>query len=124
MEIREISGAGKPFIEAYGPGRFTIGDRVINGALLVLPDRWVPLDVAGFDHLDEDILTAIKPLMDGLDILLIGTGASMALVPGYVREWALEAHMSIDPMDSGAAARTFNVLLSEERRVAALLFPV
>ncbi|KAB2883611.1 MAG: hypothetical protein F9K34_11310 [Albidovulum sp.] len=117
MRLTEISfGQARP-IDGYGPGFFRIGGEVLHGAVLVTAGGariW-----GGFDE------TAPLLALEGeVDVLLLGTGASIAHPPADLRA-ALEARgIGVEPMASPAAARTYNVLLSEGRRIAAALLPV
>ena len=111
-------------IQSYGPGRFRISNVVYEHAVLVMPGRtlrWV-LDGAG-----AITATSLAPLREGgirAEILLIGCGVRAAAVPDETRRWLREAGIVADAMDTGAACRTYGVLLAEGRRVAAALMPV
>ena len=61
---------------------------------------------------------------EGIDALLVGTGANLRPLPRETREKLKAAGISADPMSTGAAVRTFNILLAEERAVAAALIAV
>ena len=63
-------------------------------------------------------------LADDLDIVLIGCGERMRFLSDDVKQAFEQKGVGIDPMDTGAACRTFNILAIEERRVAAALFAV
>lgn len=117
MHLTEIDyGRARP-IDGYGPGFFRIGGEVHRGPLLVTADTVRPW--GGFE--DHATLTA---LLGQIDVLFLGTGAEIAPVPGPLRTLLEEAGIGAEPMASATACRTFNVLLSEGRRVAAALIPV
>jgi len=59
-----------------------------------------------------------------VEVLLIGCGPRMVLLPSALRRQIREAGIGMDAMDTGAACRTYNVLISEGRRAAAALIPV
>ena len=117
MQLTEISfGEARP-IDGYGPGFFRVGGEVFEGHVLCLPDGvrlW-----GGFDA--PEALTA---LAGALDVLLIGTGAEIAPPPAPLRRALEAAGVAPEPMASPSAARTYNVLLSEGRRVGAALLTV
>jgi len=117
MQLNEIIFDKAMPIEGYGPGFFRVGGRVIQGAVLALPNsaqKWGGLD-------DIDALLAVA---DQVDVIFLGTGAEIAHAPDAMRE-ALEEHgIGLEVMASAAACRTYNILLSEGRRVAAALVPV
>ena len=111
-------------IDGYGDGGFRVKGRRFEGAILIMEHGVWPLTVTEDGQIDP----AIADILDGHDIrpeiLLLGMGERMML-PAKQLRLALQAkRFAYDPMDSGAAARTFNVLLMEGRRVAALLLPV
>lgn len=122
MKMHEVSFAGRPPIDGYGEGGFRIGGYAHRGGLLLLPRRiaeWTPADPLTADSFADFLAAA-----DEIDILLVGTGARIAPIPAAVRA-ALEAGgLGVDVMATPAACRTYNVLLAEERRVAAALTPV
>ena len=111
-------------IQSYGPGRFRISNVVYEHAVLVLPGRTLrwQLDEAG-----AITLASLAPLRENgtrLEILLVGCGARAVAVPEGVRLWLREAGIVADAMDTGAACRTYGVLLAEGRSVAAALMPM
>ena len=117
MRLTEISyGSAQP-IEGYGPGFFRLGTHVLRGACLITP--WDAGPWGGLDDLATPLAMAGR-----IDVLLLGLGAEIAPVPRAFRE-ALEAEgIGVEPMNSPAACRTYNVLLGEGRRIAAALLPV
>jgi uncharacterized protein len=117
IRLTEISfGQARP-IDGYGPGFFRIGGEVLQGAVLVTAGGariW-----GGYGE-----TVPLLALAGQVDVLLLGTGASIAHPPAEFRG-ALEARgIGVETMASPAAARTYNVLLSEGRRIAAALLPV
>lgn len=124
MDITPAVPAGRQVVESYGGGRFRVSGVGYEGSVLVLPDRTVFWDVAGI----EDVSVAgLAPLLDtesGVEILLLGCGAHLVPAPPDLRR-TLRAHgIAVEPMDTGAACRTYNVLMSEGRLVAAALIAV
>jgi len=117
MRLSEISyGTAKP-IEGYGPGFFRVGGHVLRGACLVTP--W---DAGLWGGL-EDTATPLS-LIGQIDVLFVGMGNEIAHVPRGFRQTLEEAGIGVEVMNSPAACRTYNVLLSEGRRIAAALLPV
>lgn len=124
LEMSEQGRAGLPLVTAYGQGGFVIGNRRIDGALLLMPDHAHALEAASMADLSPAMLDPLFKADPSIDVLLVGTGEKMIPMPANLREM-LQSHSFVpDLMDSGACARTFNILLLEDRRVAALLFPV
>ncbi len=92
--------------------------------MLVTPDRvegWPVSEIADLavEHL-SDIATTAKDI----EVLLIGCGPKMLLLPAPLRASFAGLPFSVDVMETGAACRTFNVLIGESRRVAAALTPI
>ncbi len=111
-------------IDYYGDGGFRFGSMSHQGAILFLPSgihRW---DVETPTSLKEQDFAKILREAGEIEILLIGTGNSIIpLAPSLAAE--IRSHgLKLDMMDTGAAVRTLNILLSEDRAVAAALFPV
>lgn len=105
-------------VDSYGPGFFRVGGKVIRGPLLILPDSGVR-SWGGWEDTGL-ILSEAKRL----DVLFVGTGAEMALLPVGFRAVMEDAGLGVEPMPTPSACRTYNVLLSEGRRVGLALFPV
>ncbi|MDN5785541.1 Mth938-like domain-containing protein [Pseudorhodobacter sp.] len=117
MRLTEITYEDARPIDSYGPGFFRIAGQVLHGPVLVTP--W---DAGPWGGLDDS--AAPLALIDRIDVLFVGTGAEIAQVPLVFRA-ALESQgIGVEVMNSPAAARTYNVLLSEGRRIAAALLPV
>jgi uncharacterized protein len=123
MEIRPAGAGGRPYIERYGPGGFKIGGAVFTGAVIILPSRAEAWPVAA---LAEATPESFRPVAEhgAIEILLIGSGKRMERVSPALRQALREIGIVIDAMDTGAACRTYNVLASEGRRVAAALLPL
>lgn len=111
-----IFDQAKP-IDGYGPGFFRIDGKVLHGPCLVTP--WGAGIWGGFSDAESPLALAEK-----IDVLFIGMGREIAHVPAAFRDTLEAADIGVEVMNSPAAARTYNVLLSEGRRVAAALLPV
>lgn len=121
IELRQVrAGPGRQIVEGYGAGGFRISGAAYAGSVLVLPDRTVDWPVATMAELGEASFAAVVGRGD-IEILLLGTGARTAPVPAEIRLALKRAGIVVEPMDTGAACRTYNVLVAEDRRVAAAL---
>lgn len=124
LMMSEQGRADMPLVTAYGKDGFVIGGRRIAGALILLADRVHPLDVSDMAEMTSAMLDPLFSRISEIDVLLVGTGEKMIPLSRDLRAM-FDAHaLSPDLMDSGACIRTFNILLLEDRRVAALLLPV
>lgn len=111
-------------IASYGDGQFTVGGVRHEGSLLLMAGEVRPWDIASIDQLSLASLDAVLARADALDVLLIGCGAGAAMIAPEIRQAFKARGVVIDAMDTGAACRTYNILLSESRRVAAALVVV
>jgi uncharacterized protein len=117
MRLNEIRYDGLRPVDGYGPGFFRIGGEVWQGPVIVLPSG-----VAGWGgYEDTSMLVAAAGVVD---VMFVGTGAEVAHVPGAFRATLEAAGMGVEAMASPAACRTYNVLLSEGRRIGLALLPV
>ena len=117
MRLTEITYDNAKPIDGYGPGFFRIGGQVIEGPVTVSPTG-----IAGWGGFDDT--APLVELAGKVDVVFVGTGAEIAHVPPAFRQTLEAAGMGVETMASPAACRTYNVLLSEGRRVALALFPV
>ncbi|MGH7123749.1 MAG: Mth938-like domain-containing protein [Stellaceae bacterium] len=120
MELTPVNPSGRQVIESYGPRGFRVTGVAYARPILVFPDATLEWEVAGIGAVTAETL---RPVIErgGTEILLLGCGARMERVPTALRQALKAAGISLEPMDTGAACRTYNVLLAEDRRVAAAL---
>ena len=119
MELTPLVPPGRQVIERYGPSGFRISGTVYLGPVLVFPDRTVAWEAAAAT------IEGLAPVVDhgGVELLLLGLGRHMVPVAAVLRAALKASGIAVEAMDTGAACRTFNVLLAEDRRVAAALLP-
>ena len=114
-----------PVIDAYGDGGFRLDGVRHEGSLLILADEARRWPVAALAELTPE---SLAPVLDAgrseVEFLLLGVGAKNALPPRPVREALQRAGIGLEFMDTPAAARLYNVLTSEGRRLAAALIAV
>ncbi|HZP20027.1 MAG TPA: MTH938/NDUFAF3 family protein [Bauldia sp.] len=121
ITVRDAHYPGRAPIDAYGNGGFRFAGMSHRGSLLCLPSG-----IHGWKEpaLDEAGLAAVFAEAEAIDVLLVGTGISLVPLPKALRESFRASGIVAEPMSTGAAVRTFNVLLAEERAVAAALIAV
>ncbi|KQZ15857.1 hypothetical protein ASD44_06655 [Mesorhizobium sp. Root554] len=122
--MREAHFPGRAQIEAYGNGGFRFADMSHRGSLLCLPSGihgWKTVDPAALTVADLDKVLAEA---NAIEILLVGMGRELRPLPAALRAALKEAGIGADPMSTGAAVRTYNVLLAENRAVAAAFIAV
>jgi uncharacterized protein len=113
-----------PSIDAYGGGGFRVSGQRREGSLLIVADEplsWAPTALATLTAAD------LQPIIEragDVEFVLLGTGAQQALPPRPIRDVLKEARIGLEFMDTASAARLYNVLASEGRRVAAALIAI
>ncbi|MFY2824740.1 Mth938-like domain-containing protein [Ruegeria sp. MALMAid1280] len=117
MRLNEITYNNAVPIDGYGPGFFRIGGQVYHGAVLTGPAGTA--DWGGYAD-----YASLLALSEAVDVLFIGTGEALTHIPSDLRTALEDAGLGVEIMNSPAACRTYNVLLSEGRRVALALLPV
>lgn len=115
---------GRHLIDAYGAGGFRFAEMSHRGSILALPSGVLAWTVTAPEALDASALDPALAEAESIDLLLLGTGADVRPVARELRERLKGAGIALDVMQTGAAARTYNVLVAENRRVAAALIAV
>ncbi len=121
------AGQGLPHqvqIDAYGNGGFRFGGVSHRGSLLCLPDSMRAWPVNTAAEVNLEALAPVLALADRIDVLLIGLGPDIAVLPTAIRQAFRERKVIVEAIATGGAVRTYNVLLAEERAVAAALIAV
>lgn len=115
---------GRHGIDAYGNGGFRFGQMSHRGSILLLPTgvrAWEVTEPAG---IDGHSLSPVLAEAETIELLLVGTGADIVFLPDPLRQRLKAAGIGLDVMQTGAAARTYNILMAENRKVAAALIAV
>lgn len=113
---------GRPPVDAYGNGGFRFAGMSHKGSLLLLPSG-----VSAWTFDDPLTVAALAPVLaeaHAIAFLLLGTGRTQLFPPPDLRAAFAAAGVGLEPMSTGAAARTYNVMLAEGRDVAAALVAV
>ncbi len=107
-------------VRAYSDGRVTVGERDYHRSVILAPDRlvddWRPQQHDDLTARDLEPILGMRP-----EILLLGTGSTLRFPAAGLTAELLEAGIGVEVMDTAAACRTFNILLSEDRHVVAAL---
>ncbi len=126
MDVTPLIPEGRQIVEAYGDGGFKVSGSAYHGAVLVFPGRTVPWSATSFADLT---LAQFEPVIEAgkageVTLMLLGCGPRMAMLAPDLRQTLRAAGIVTEVMDTGAACRTYNVLLAEGRQVVAALLPV
>ena len=120
MRMTEISLEGQRPVDGYGLGGFRIAGEWHAGSLILLPSGIRPLEGAP----SVESLAAVFAAAEALDVLLVGMGGDIVPLPRPLRAALEEAGIGVEVMSTPSACRTYNVLLTEHRRVAAALVAI
>lgn len=122
MDLTPLVPAGRQVIERYAPSGFRVTGVIHHGPILVFPDRTAPWVATSAAMVSWE---SLAPVVEhgGVQILLLGLGRSMQALPVALRAALRAVGIALEPMDTGAACRTYNVLVAEGRQVAAALIP-
>jgi uncharacterized protein len=113
---------GRHAIEGFGASGFRFGGMSHRGSILALPDGIHAFAPTVFTEVDEASLAPLFALPRGaVELMLFGCGRSLQPVPNALRQKLRDFGVRCDPMDTGAACQTYNILLGERRLVAAAL---
>lgn len=126
MDVTPLIPQGKQIIDAYGEGGFRISGQRIEGSVIVFPDRVAAWTVTEAIQMSASSLAAVSAAAKAgsVELLLIGTGQRMTQIDKTLRQALRADGIIVESMDTGAACRTYNVLMAEGRRVAAALIAV
>ncbi|WP_419912282.1 Mth938-like domain-containing protein [Hoeflea sp.] len=124
IEIRDAHFPDRAPIDAYGNGGFRFADMSHRGSLLCLPSGIHGWDATQDSMLEPKLFSRIFEEADDIEVLLVGTGPEIRRLPQALKIRLRDAGIISDPMSTGAAVRTYNVMLAESRAVAAALISV
>ena len=115
---------GRHLIDAYGNGGFRFGEMSHRGSILALPSGARAWAVTEGRAIDRTALRPVQAESADIELLLVGTGLDIVPLPPDLRAWLKDNRIGLDVMQTGAAARTYNILVAENRKVAAALIAV
>lgn len=126
MSVDRLSGhfPRRVGIDAYGNGGFRFAEMSHKGSLLCLPSGMHAWEVSGPAGLTLESLRDVLDQADNFDVLLIGLGTDIVALDPAIRTAFRERKVIVEATQTGGAIRTYNVLLAEDRAVAAALIAV
>ena len=124
MTERSARYPGRAPIDAYGNGGFRFAGMSHRGSILCLPSGIYAWPVATADELDAVAFAPVFAEKAELGLLLLGTGRRQVMPSIELRRAFMGVNIALEAMDTGAAARTYNVLLAEGRPLGAALIAV
>ena len=124
LDLLPVDFEGRNIIQSYGNGKFQISDKKYDHSVLVFPDQIIPWSPIDTNNLIVDDFKKVLTVGPIVELLVLGCGKTTWFLPLPLRDELKEMGLVLEPMDTGAACRTFNVLLGEDRRIAAALMLV
>lgn len=125
MDVTPLIKQGQQVIQSYANSGFRVNGERYDGAVIVTPDDCLVWDtkrnVSNLKEIDFEVLLNMAP---DIDVVLLGCGKDMEFLPISLKNTLKAKGLNVEVMDTGAACRTYNVLMAEGRRVAAALLPV
>ena len=124
MDVTPLVKEGSKIIQSYAGGRFRISGESYEHAVLVMQNSVKTWDaVAPVKELSAEDFEPLIAMRDEFDVVLMGTGERISFLQPALKRELKERGLHIEVMDSGAACRTYNVLMAEGRRIVAALLP-
>ena len=123
-DITAAAPSGRQLIQGYGAHNFRIAGEIHHGSVIIFPETTISWDIAAYDDITTASFTALADAANDVEVLLIGCGAQMGTPRADIRDYLKAIGIVPEWMDTGAACRTFNVLLAEDRAVSAALIAV
>jgi uncharacterized protein len=125
MDVTPLIREGQQIIQSYAAGTFRVSGVSYEDALLVYPSQTIMWQTAPKTIADMQVsnFTGLLKQASEIDVLLFGTGEKMQFINPKLRQELSAQGLPMDVMDTGAACRTYNVLMAEGRRVVAILMP-
>lgn len=115
---------GRHKIEDYGGGGFRFADMSHRGSILALPTGVRAISITAMAEIDAATIDVALSESGGLDFFIVGTGKDLLTLAAGPRAQLRDARVGFEAMATGAAVRTYNMLVDEDRRVGALLIAV
>ena len=114
MDVTPLIRDGQQIIQSYAAGVFRISGISYESAVIVTPAQTVPWNEAPdtLESLSIESFKTLTPQADDIDVVLFGTGNKMAFIPPALRQDLSAKGLPLDVMDTGAACRTYNVLMA------------
>jgi uncharacterized protein len=121
MKLTDDSGGALQLVRSYAPGELRIAEEVVRTSCLLSPERlikdWRPQTVDDLRAEDLEAIFELRP-----EIVVLGSGTRQKFPEYSLLAQVMSRGIGCEVMDTGAACRTYNVLVSEDRRAVAALF--
>ena len=119
MKLHASAPSALNTFSGYGEGFVMVNGERHESNLIVMPERLLPWEVPSFDALAESSFQIFLEL--DLEVIVLGTGSKLRFPHPRLTQALARKRIGLEAMDLQAACRTYNILMAEERRVAAAL---
>lgn len=120
MDVTPAAAEGMKIIKSYGDKSFKVNDDFFCGSIIISPFSVKTWGVSDYDEISINNLDNI----DDVELIIIGCGEKHMPVPGDIQKYFSEKNIAVESMTTGAACRTYNVLLVEGRKISVALIAV
>ena len=124
QDITPTISKSKKIIDAYGNGGFKVAGERLEGNIIILPDSVHRFENSEIENTNQNHIEPILSHAEDIEVLIIGCGKTTSFFNADIEKILRSKRISLEYMDTGAAARTYNILLTEERKVAVVLIAV
>ena len=124
MDVTPLIRSDQQVIQSYSNGRFRVSGHSYEGAVFVFPEKTELWGLSkNINELEVDDFAPLFIEAHEIDVVLLGCGAEQIFIPPSFRQALKDKGLVVEVMDTGAACRTYNVLMAEGRRVVAAMLP-
>jgi uncharacterized protein len=123
MDVTPLIRSDRQVIQSYAAGQFKVSGQSYTGAIIIFPEETQNWDAVSLESLTPESFELLVQKASEIDVVLLGCGAEMRFLPPELRKALKDKGLSVEIMPTGAACRTYNVLMAEGRRVVAALLP-
>jgi uncharacterized protein len=124
MDVTPLIRSDQQVIQSYSNGRFRVSGHSYESAIFVSPEKTEIWNLSkNINELEADDFAPLFAVANEIDVVLLGCGAESVFIPPSFRQALKDKGLIIEVMDTGAACRTYNVLMAEGRRVVAAMLP-
>lgn len=125
LDITPLTQKGRTVVRSYGDGGFTVGEgEFVEGSVILFPERFEPWHITEASEITVESLAPALEAVETIEMCIIGCGPRFVAPPKGLRETLRAKGMVLEWMDTGAACRTYGLMLMEERDVVAAMIAV
>jgi uncharacterized protein len=124
VKLSRHAPTDRQVVQRYGNGGFRVSGVDFTGSVIILPDGTKPWPLASVDDLSIEAFSSVLEVASSLDVFLLGCGTQMQLLNQDLRKFLRDGGLAVDTMETGAACRSYSVLVTEGRSVAAALIAI